>query len=748
MKKVLTLSIFLSLSVSVFGNVNPSMWQLVPNENVTSIGERKLFPTNYSSFYLNSASLKSLILLAGNTVETAIKIEFPTPDGKMRTFKIWETPMMEIALAEKYPEIKTFTGYALDNKGATIKLDLTYKGFHAKVFDAKNTFFIDPYSDANDGFYICYYKKDYPKPAGKQMECHVGDATDELGIKAMTLADSELSNRAFKIHGTTKKEYRLALACTGEYAAAVAGSSLTKANVLSAMVTSVNRVNGVYERELAVTMKLIANNDALIYLNGSSDPYSNTNTSAMLTENQNTINSIIGSANYDLGHVFGTGNGGQAQFRSVCNNSDKAEGVTGLTNPVGDPFDIDYVAHEMGHQFGANHTFNANSCGSNTVNAATAFEPGSGSTLMAYTGICASGDNMQNNSDDYFHAVSLVEISNYITIDNGATCPVQATIANIPPSIPAFTQSYPIPFLTAFELTAPTVIDSDHDVLNYCWEQWNKGNKGSGWSNANLKGPIYRSFDPSLSPTRVFTVLPKLLNNVINYKGEKLPEDNRFLTFKLTVRDMLAGLGTFNFPDDTVHLDVINTGSPFAITSPNTNVNWITGSTETVTWDVSSTNTAPINATSVDILLSTDGGYTYPTILASNTPNDGSENISIPVSINTVNARVKVKAVGNVFFDISNSNFTITDFNNVPKVNNEDFFSIYPNPASESINIISKHNNKLVLRITNTLGQTVWNGLLNGQQTIKVSAWAKGVYYLQLSDAQTHEKAVKKFIVQ
>jgi hypothetical protein len=750
MKRRILLSLLCIPFFSLVTMASMRTWQVIPNNNVASLGQRVLFPSEYSSFYLNTAALKSSMIALGGSADRGMQFELPSPDGSMRTFTIWQTPIMEASLAAKYPEIRTFTGYASDNKGVTIKLDFTYKGFHAMVFEGKNTYFIDPYSNENDGFYVCYYKKNYLRPAGKYMDCLMGDAKQELGVEEVSLTETGLPSMVFKTNGISKKEYRLALACTIEYAVAVAGTNLTKANVLSAMVTTMNRVNGVYERELAVSMTLIANTDTLIYLSGT-DPYTNNSGGTMLNENQNNINTIIGATNYDIGHVFSTGGGGIAFLGSVCNNGSKARGVTGSSSPIGDPFDIDYVAHEMGHQFGSDHTFNANSsaCSKNGVSS-MAYEPGGGTTIMAYAGICGTIDNIQNNSDDYFHAASLDKISTYITTGTGGTCPTQIPVANVPPVIAPFTASYAIPFNTPFELTAPAVTDNDHESLTYCWEQWNRGNFGSSWSNANLLGPIYRSFDPDISATRVFTALPKLLANNTNYKGEKLPEDTRFLTFKLTVRDMIAGVGTFNFADDTIHLDVINTTTPFKVTSPTTTgVTWMGNSPETITWDVSATDVAPINATMVDIYLSTDGGYTYPYLLVGNTANDGSEAIIVPNTINTNTARVKVKATGNVFFDLSDVNFTIAmDLSNLNELNKQKQIAIYPIPARDVLHIETGLSNSFSIIIYNSIGQGVWSGTLNKEQNVSVSSWAKGVYHIQFIDNKSNERTVKKIVVE
>jgi len=656
---------------------------------------------------------------------------------------VWREDAMEEKLAQKYPQIRTFSAYAADDKSVTAKLDFTISGFHAIVFDHSGTYLIDPYSKENDGFYSCFHKKDVMHTEAQRMHCELPDATADL-------MSSNLVAPKLRLNGTVKRTFRLALSCTGEYAIAVAGPNPTKAAVLSKMVTTMNRVNGVYERELAVHMNLVADNDTLIFLDPTTDPFSNNSSaSSMLTENPLVINSRIGSANYDIGHAFTTGAGGQAQLGSVCKNNSKAQGVTGRATPVGDPFDIDYVAHEMGHQFGANHTFNANSvsCAGNGVSA-TAYEPGSGSTIMAYAGICGLSNNLQGNSDDYFHAVSLVEITTYLTASNGATCAITTPALNTPPVVAPMLQTYQVPMLTPFELTAPLVTDTDHDTLTYCWEQWNRGDFRSNWSAASTRGPIFRSFKPDTSATRVFPRLDTLVDGVDEYLGEKLPDVDRFLTFRLTVRDIFNGLGSFNLPDDTVHLDVTSAAGPFTVTAPAASVNWLGNTVETITWDVASTNLPPVNCSQVDILLSVDGGYTYPIILAANTANDGIEQISVPNNIvSTTLARVKVKAVGNVFFNISPVNFIVTHNTGVRNVNWQNSLTISPVPANDMLHLMSQSNANLDVHVVNPLGQLIYRAILSQKLDIDVKNWSKGVYYIQLMNEASGERLVRPIIV-
>jgi len=737
---ILVVCCYVTLQAQSAGIANLT-WQRWTTANVPSQGLRRIVPSQYTVFAITNNALKNYLFTLPLDRSSVQSIQLPVPDGSLRRFRIWADNIMAPGLADKYPDIRTFSGFAEDNHAVTVKLDFTTFGFHAMVFDPKGVYFIDPYSDANDGFYQLYYKADYQRSIGNIMQCGTeGNAeVDEL-VKKPTIK--------LRMNGQVIRTFRLALACTGEYAVAVAGANPTKAAVLSKMITSINRINGVYEREIGVHMNLVANEDTLIFLDGTNDPYTNASGGAMLSENQDVVDTLIGSANYDIGHVFSTGGGGIAMLGSVCQNI-KAMGVTGQTNPQGDAFDIDYVAHEMGHQFGADHTFNTNtgSCGGNGA-PSSAYEPGSGSTIMAYAGICGGNDNLQSHSDPYFHARSLEQINDFLTSSNGATCASTTASNNNPPVVDSFTNIYSIPVLTPFELTAPAVTDADHDTLTYCWEEWNRGNANTTWTATTNRGPIFRSFNPDSSATRVFPRLDTLVDGITSYRGEKLPATGRFLTFKLTVRDILNGFGTFNFPDDTVHLDVIAAAGPFIVMSPATAVNWLGNTPETVTWDVAGTDVAPINCTNVDILLSVDGGYTYPYVLAANTPNDGSQTITVPNIASSTTVRIKVKAVNNVFFNLSPVNFVLTHNTGLKDVSWQDAFSLFPVPANNVLHLMSLTTTILKIDIANAVGQKVYSGQLNKKLDIPVTNWAKGVYYVILSDVSGGEKVVRPVVIE
>jgi hypothetical protein len=416
-----------------------------------------------------------------------------------------------------------------------------------------------------------------------------------------------------------------------------------------------NRVNGIYERDLAIRMELVANNDLIIYTKQGTDPYTNNNGGLMLSQNQETLDEIIGDANYDIGHVFSTGGGGVAYLGVTCISGFKAGGVTGLSSPTGDPFYVDYVAHEFGHQWGANHSFNGNegSCSGGNRNGSTAYEPGSASTIMGYAGICGS-QNLQSNSDPYFHTISYQEIVNFTQSGAGHSCAVTSGTGNLAPAVeagPAFT----IPAATPFTLCG-SATDPDGDALTYAWEQFDLG--PAGHPNApSGDAPLFRSFNPIDDPCRSFPRLPDVLAGTQTL-GEILPTSARNLNFRLTARDNRSGGGGVDF--DTTSLSVVDTAGPFQVTSPDGTTVWTGTELQTVTWDAAGTNLAPVSCSQVDILFSADGGNSFPYLLLGGTPNDGSQLVTAP-NLSTDQARVLVRCSDNIFFHISQADFAVQE---------------------------------------------------------------------------------------
>jgi hypothetical protein len=606
-------------------------------------------------------ALKDVAFERANEVGTpSTLLELPHPDGSLSLFRVIESPVMAPELAAEFPEIRTFRGEGVDDPTASVRFELSPRGFSAMVLSAFGAWYVEPWSRENRGTVASFHRRDALRDAESPFECQGPDAPDEGEEPGFRFEGRDLGPAPMPLAsvGPTLRTYRLALATTGEYSVAVCGAKPAKPCVAAELVVAMNRVNGIYEREVAVRMTLVAGNDAVIYLDGATDPYTNENGSTMLGQNQATLDSVIGSANYDVGHVFSTGGGGIAGLRVICSASGKARGVTGRSVPTGDAFWVDYVAHEMGHQFGGNHTFNGSlgSCTGGNRNASTAYEPGSGTTIMAYAGICGAQD-LQPNSDPYFHGKSFDEIVAHVTTGGGASCPASTATSNSAPTVeagPAFT----IPSQTPFAITG-SATDPESDPMTFGWEEFDLGTVEPAPPLVDSGNrPIFRSFNPTVGPTRTFPKLSDILAGTTTY-GETLPTTTRTMNFRLTARDNRGGGGGVN--SDTTTIASVSTAGPFAITAPASAVTWPAASTQIVTWNVAKTNLTPISCANVAIVLSTDSGASFPATLLASTPNDGTQPVTLPNTQTAgATARVKVACVGNVFFAISRPSFTIS----------------------------------------------------------------------------------------
>ena len=647
MKKTLFLLLLSFYVASGYSQTNktwtPATQQNVkPSKNI----QRLSFPATVSLYNGNVESLKQILQNAPSRNlslrQSGVVIALPNTQGIIEKFEVFEASNFAADLQSQFPHIRSYAGTGIDDPRAILRMSVDPAGMQAMVFrtDKRNEF-IEPYSE--DGKIYAVYNSSRQK--GKlPFTCSTQDVVvaHQLGNKV----NSAFSNTSELL------TFRLALSCNAEYTTYFGG---TIAGALAAMNASMTRVNGVFEKDFAIHMDMV-DNTSVIYTDASTDPY--TSMGQWNGQLQSTLTANIGEANYDIGHLFGaTGGGGNAGcIGCVCVNNQKGSGITSPADgiPMGDNFDIDYVAHEMGHQFGGNHTF-SNSVEGTDVNV----EPGSGSTIMGYAGI--TGQDIANHSDDYFVYASIKQVQDNMV---GKTCPVRTPLANLPPVVNAGID-YLIPISTPFILTGSGT-DANADPIAYCWEQNDTATTQTGANSqaspTKTGGPNWRSYTPVASPSRYFPPLVRVVNNQLtsvfgSITTEAVSSVGRILNFALTGKDNVAGAGQTG--TDFMKVTTVAAAGPFLVTAPNTNVSIVGGSNLNVTWNVAGTTTNGINALSVDVFLSTDCGLTYPVQLASQVPNDGSETVTIPDLPGTTN-RVMVRGHNHIFYDISNVNFTIT----------------------------------------------------------------------------------------
>ncbi|MCB9263629.1 MAG: T9SS type A sorting domain-containing protein [Lewinellaceae bacterium] len=652
MRLFLTLIFILSafFSVSAQQNFWTDVEQAAYPESASR--QRSFVVTSYRALALDMEGLKAALQAAPMefTPEATapMMLDMPMPDGSTKTFEVVESPVMAPGLAARYPSIKTYKGWNPDNPAETIRFGYGPSGLYGTILAREGAVYIDTRTE-DSPVYMSYFVKDNPNPdLWASFECET-EPSDE---SPSHIYDGDVVEGRSPMGQITLRTFKLALSCTGEYAQHFGG---TKELVMEQFAAVVNRLNQVFERDLAIRAELIENNDQIIFLNGDTDGLSNGQTGTLLAQNGPVINPIIGINSYDYGHVLNIHNNGSygvALLSGACIPDFKAAGVSGFSNPQGDPFVISIVAHEMGHQFGANHIMST--C--QNVNDGTAYEPGSGSTIMGYAGICPPGNNVQFFTDDYYNTISLQEIFTYTRTGLGNACPEKMLTENTEPTVEIpLSGGFYIPTSTPFELTAVGA-DAEGDPLTYCWEEFDLGPNNTGLGNPQGDSPIFRSFQPTESPTRVFPKLEKILSGNSDVT-EVLPTYGRNLTFRCTVRDNspLGGAAVWA----QIGFKVDSTSGPFQVLAPNTFSDlWIVGANTEIRWDVANTDNDIVNCRQVNIKLSLDGGYTYPITLLENTDNDGSAFVTVPDAV-TTQARVRIEAADNIFFDVSNQNFAI-----------------------------------------------------------------------------------------
>ncbi|WMS87912.1 reprolysin-like metallopeptidase [Pleionea litopenaei] len=645
-------SIVACLSNPVIAGDDQSVWQKLSTQQSYSTSTGEVIELASDIYRLDIASLKVHL---NNKDSSDFKIKVPSLKGHNIEFILVENSTFPNELKKKFPNIRSYTARNTENKQLTGRFELSSKGLSGMYRNSDGDWiFIDPIANSVDKHRIyngsAARLKSKQRPADSVLELLENKSTNNSKTVAPDFGD-EL------------RSYRIAVSAAGEFTQYHGGSV---AEGLAAINTTINRVNEVYNRDLAVQLNIVANNDQLVFTDGGTDPFAN-DTGDIYT-NQTVIDNAIGNGSYDIGHIVNTAGGGLAGLGVVCSNTAKARGVTGLSNPINDVFYIDYVAHEIGHQFRANHTFNGGtgSCGGNRA-ATAAFEPGSGSTIMGYAGICGE-QNIQGFSDAFFHTHSVDEVRSFVTSGGGSNCGVLSSLSNTPPSADAG-ENIVIPANTPFQLvgSATDADNGDQANLTYSWEQRDLGSQTPNRAAMIDDGsrPLFRAILPDSEPQRYFPQLSNVVSGTSSYT-EVLPTTDRVMNFRLTVRDDRGGVSS---DDITVTSDT--SAGPFEVTTPATADPVAGGLPTTINWNVANTNAGAVACNQVDIKFSDDAGASFSQTLLPQTNNDGSAEVILP-NQNIAAARVMVMCSNQSFFNVSPVNFSVTRTEGIPSITSQD----------------------------------------------------------------------------
>jgi hypothetical protein len=634
----------------------------------------------FAAFGLNQARIDGILKAAPREFSEQAErspalVSIPFPDGSFERFRVEESPVIEKPLESVGHETYTYKGIGIDDPSATIRFERAFDGFHAMVRSSRGIFYVDPSStkptSPDNKPYLSYFASARVNPPRK-LHCEVSGDRVKQDRQRLSLRKKPVprpaQTQSFVSETQMLHVYRIALAVNSYYVEAVYNKNLPASlfdQAAAAVTRTLNRINGVYESELAIHLNMVVKEASLIYADADRDPYRNVNSNAgaALALNQNNLDAVVGSSNYDIGHLFTTDTAGLASVGSVCNTEYKAQGVTGIGNPTGDSFDVDYVAHEIGHQFGANHTFNAISgyCKGNR-NPDTAYEPGSGSTIMGYAGdgICDPA-SLQDHSDSYFHVASLIEIRDYATdtaTGGGGSCGTSRPLSyTAPPAIAS--AAYTIPKGTPFVLST----DIHHGApvpFVFAWEEFDLGDPAppddENGPNPTPR-PLFRSKSPSSSTERFFPSFGSLIEAPgAPTRGEALPMLDRTMKFRMTARN---NHGSFGYREVAVKVDP--SSGPFTVLLSVGGNSWQRGTIHKLRWNPAHTDRAPVNCSRVRLQLAIDEDPSKLFTLAQNIPNSGSYDLTVPTGTPlTAHGRLILRSEGNVFLAVSPFNIQIT----------------------------------------------------------------------------------------
>ena len=639
--------IFTSLLLGLMSTAALAQW------SPTSMkGERIRATSNVTSYYsLDLNTLRSTLATAQESGPNAkaVEIKLPTLDGKVERFAVYSAPVVVKSISDRY-QLGSYIGVGIDNPTSYVRFSVAPNDFQSMMLRNGVYEFIEPQNTDKSVYGV--HPKSNKTEADKAFVCSTSEAPltkqqiDKLYMSGKTFANNP--NDFSKASDKKYRTMRLAMTTNGEYTQYFGGV----AGALTAINATLTRCNGIFEMDFGLHL-ILQDFPDLIYPDPATDPYSTSMGSWNLAA-QKAITAVAGEANYDIGHMFGaSGGGGNAgcigcvcispplNGQGVPTDNGKGSGITSPADgiPMGDNFDIDYVAHEMGHQLGGNHTFSMSLEGTGQN-----VEPGSGSTIMGYAGITSA--DVQPHSDAYFHINTIIQVQTNLM---SKTCDIEVPTTNNTPVVAAMAD-VTIPKATAFVLTA-SATDAEGDPLTYTWEEVD--NATTSITKTNLgnttSGASFRSITGTSNPTRYFpklaTVLAGEVRNVNEW--ESTSSVARVSNFRVTVRD--------NNPDPTqkqtqnaLQKVTVSANGPFKILS-NKVYNNAPGP---LTWDVVGTNAAPFNVANVKIDYTADNGATW-VVLAASTPNDGSEDFSFATFATNTLLKIRISAIGNVFYAIA-----------------------------------------------------------------------------------------------